>query len=299
MKIGFIGLGNMGKPMAKNLIKAGHELAVFDVVPEVLAEFRTLGATIGNSPADTASRSDLVITMLPNSPHVEEVLSGAKGVFEGAGKGTLIIDMSSISPLVTKKMAQMAGEKGLRLIDAPVTGGVAGAEKGQLGIMVGASPKDLEEAKPIFEALGRFVHVGDVGTGQTAKMCNQVVVGLSLCAIAEAFTLGVKAGIDPTVLHQVLSSGSARSWAMEVRVPQVLAGNFEPGFMVNLQHKDIGIALDSGKGLNVPLPFTALAQQAFEAARAMGLGTKDHSSVIQVYEKITGTKVSEATKSEK
>lgn len=296
MKLGFIGLGNMGKPMAKNLIKAEHDLTVFDVSAGVLAELKDLGAAVASTPAETASGSDLVITMLPDSPHVEEVLAGPKGVFEGAKKGTLIIDMSSISPLVTKKMAKIAAEKGLRLVDAPVTGGVAGAEKGQLGIMVGASPEDLEEAKPIFETLGRFVHVGDVGTGQTAKMCNQVVVGLSLCAIAEAFTLGTKAGIDPTVLHQVLSSGSARSWAMEVRVPQVLAGNFEPGFMINLQHKDIGIALDSGKGLNIPLPFTALAQQAYESARAMGLGTKDHSAVIQVYEKITGTKVYKETK---
>jgi len=295
LKIGFIGLGNMGKPMAKNLMNAGYELKVFDVVTEALTEFKALGARTASSPLDAAADFDVVITMLPNSPHVEEVLSGPRGVFEGAKKGTLIIDMSSISPLVTKKMAQLATEKGLRLIDAPVTGGVAGAEKGQLGIIVGASSADLEEAKPIFDILGRFVHVGNVGTGQTAKMCNQVVVGLSLCAIAEAFTLGVKAGIDPEILHKVLSSGSARSWAMEVRVPQVLAGNFEPGFMINLQHKDIGIALDSGKGLNVPLPFTALAQQAYESAKALGLGTKDHSAVIQVYEKITGIKVSKET----
>jgi len=286
----------MGKPMARNLLKAGNELTVFDISVEALAEFKALGATVATSPAETASNVELVITMLPDSPHVEEVLAGPKGVFEGARKGTLIIDMSSISPLVTKKMAKMAALNGLKLIDAPVTGGVAGAEKGQLGIMVGASPEDLEEAKPIFDILGKFVHVGDVGTGQTAKMCNQVVVGLSLCAIAEAFTLGKKAGIDPTVLHRVLSSGSARSWAMEVRVPQVLEGNFEPGFMINLQHKDMGIALDSGKGLNVPLPLTALAQQVFESARAMGLGTKDHSAVIQVYEMITGAKVHKDSK---
>lgn len=292
MKIGFIGLGNMGRPMARNLLKAGYDVVVYDIVESVLQEFKSIGADIGNSPADVASQAKIIITMLPNSPHVEEVLAGPEGVFQGAVEGSLLIDMSSISPLVTKKLNEQAKERQLRLIDAPVTGGVAGAEKGKLGIMVGASEKDLEEAKPIFSVLGNFVHVGETSAGQTAKMCNQVVVGLSLCAIAEAFTLGVKAGIDPGVLQKVLASGSARSWAMETRVPHMLEDDYEPGFKINLQHKDICLALDAAKGLNVPLPFAALAQQTFEGARALGLGDKDHSAVVKVYEKVTDTSIS-------
>ncbi|MGI6604749.1 MAG: NAD(P)-dependent oxidoreductase [bacterium] len=285
--IGFIGLGNMGRPMAKNLLKAGYDLVVYDLIEEAVTDLMGLGAKRGTSPKDVAERSEIVITMLPSSPHVEQVILGPLGVLAGARPGLLVIDMSSIAPVVSQKVAAKVKEKGVRMLDAPVTGGTAGAANGTLTIMVGGDKEDLAEAMPIFEHLGKkVIHVGKSGMGQTAKVCNQIVVGISFCAVAEALVLGVKAGADPVLLREILNSGSAHCWALDQRIPHVLEGDFEPGFMINLQHKDLGLALDTGKDLNVPLPFAGLAFQAYSAARAEGLGEKDHSAVIQVLEKL-------------
>ena len=291
-KLGFIGLGNMGKPMAKNLLKEGFELTVYDVFEAPVNELVDLGATRANSAKEAAESSDIVILMLPNSPHVENAVLGNDGVLEGAKQNSLIIDMSSIAPATSIKVADEAGKKGIRMIDAPVTGGVIGAVNGALSIMVGGSDEDVEEAMVVLNVLGKKItHVGAIGMGQTAKICNQIVVGISLCAVSEAMVLGTKAGIDPEKLQQILNSGSAHCWALETRIPNVIDGDFEPGFMINLQHKDLGLALEAGKDLHVPIPLAGLAYQEYEAARAQGLGTKDHSAVIQVLEKITEQKV--------
>lgn len=291
-KIGFIGLGNMGKPMAKNLVKAGYSVTVLDIFEAAVQELVELGANKASTPKEVAENSEIIITMLPNSPQVEEVVLGNDGVLSGAAPGALIIDMSSIAPVATQKIAEKVREKGVGYLDAPVTGGTGGAMNGTLTIMIGGSNEDLEKAQPVLDVLGKkVVHVGGVGMGQTAKVCNQIVVGISLCAVSEALVLGTKAGADPEKLQQILNSGSAHCWALEAKIPNVLQGNFEQGFMINLQHKDLGLALDTGRDLHVPLAFAGLALQAFEAARAQGLGTKDHSAVIQVLEKISNVEV--------
>jgi 2-hydroxy-3-oxopropionate reductase len=291
-KIGFIGLGNMGKPMAKNLLKAGYNLTVFDIVKSNIDELTDLSANSANSPSEVASVSEIIITMLPNSSHVEEVILGVNGVLEGAKSGSLVIDMSSISPGVSQKIAEKALSKGIGMLDAPVSGGTIGAINGTLTIMVGGRQEDLDRAMPILEKMGRkIIYVGKSGMGQTAKVCNQIVVGISFCAAAEAMVLGTKAGIDPELLQQILNSGSAHSWAMEVRVPRILEGDLEPGFMINLQHKDLGLALETGKDLHIPLAFAGLAYQAYAAAKARGLGEKDHSAVIRVLEEMVDVEV--------
>lgn len=291
-KVGFIGLGNMGKPMAKNLLKAGYSLTVYDVVESAVQELVSLGANPATSPSDVAAKSDIIITMLPNSPHVEQVILGPNGVIEGANPGSLIVDMSSIAPVAAQKIAAKVQEKGIGMLDAPVTGGTPGAVNGTLTIMVGGSKEDLDRAMPVLEKMGKkIVHVGKSGMGQIAKVCNQIVVGISFCAMAEALVLGVKAGADPVLLQQILNSGSAHSWALEVKAPRVLEGDFEPGFMINLQHKDLGLALETGRDLHVPLAFAGLAYQAYEAARTQGLGEKDHSAVIKVLEQMVGAEV--------
>lgn len=291
-KIGFIGLGNMGRPMAKNLIQAGYSLSVYDIVEAAVEELVAAGATRAKSCKEAAKGADLVITMLPNSPHVLTAVLGDEGVAAGMEKGRLLIDMSSISPVVAQQVAAELDKKGIRMIDAPVTGGVPGATSGSLGIMIGGTEADLQEAMPVLNVLGKkIVHAGGIGMGQTAKVCNQIIVGLSFCAVSEAMVLGTKAGIEPKKLQEILNSGSAHCWALETKIPNVLAGNFEPGFMIDLQHKDIGLALDTGKELHVPLHFAALAYQTYEAARAIGLGRKDHSAVIQVLENTAGQTV--------
>lgn len=291
-RVGFIGLGNMGKPMAKNLVKAGYQITVYDVVQSSVDELKSEGATVAGSAKEVAANSDVIITMLPNSPHVEAVVLGKDGVLDGAVPGSLIIDMSSISPGVCQKVAAEVNKKNVRMIDAPVSGGTAGAINGALAIMIGGEKEDVDRAMPIFEVLGKkIVHLGKVGMGQMAKVCNQIVVGISFCAAAEAMVLGTKAGIDPELLQQVLNSGSAHSWAMNTRIPLCIEGNMEPGFMIDLQHKDLGLAVESGRDFHVPLSFASLAYQAYEAARNQGLGKKDHSAVIEVFERLANVQV--------
>jgi 2-hydroxy-3-oxopropionate reductase len=283
--IGFIGLGIMGKPMAYNLLKAGYELVIPDRNPVPANELAAEGATTVGSPQAVAEQSDVVITMLPDSPHVRAVVTGENGVLAGAKAGMLVIDMSTISPVVTQEMAQAAHVRSVRMLDAPVSGGDVGAQQGTLSIMVGGSAEDFAQAKPIFEVLGKtIVHVGGIGAGQVVKACNQIVVALTIEAVSEALVLGSKAGVDPAVILQVLSGGLAANRVMEVRGPNFLKHDFRPGFKIALHHKDLGIALAAGREYGVALPVTAIVDQMLQALKLRGQGDQDHSALLTLIE---------------
>ena len=279
--IGFIGLGIMGKPMAHNLLKAGYPIIVQNRHPEVTDELRAAGAQVGDFPRNIAAGSDIVITMLPDSPQVEEVLAGPGGVIEGVHDGLTVIDMSTISPIVTRRLAERFASAGVVLLDAPVSGGDKGAIAGTLSIMVGGDEEAFSRCLPVFQALGKtIVHVGASGAGQTVKACNQIVVALTIEAVSEALVLGSKAGVNPQKILQVLSGGLAANRVMELRGPGMLAHNFAPGFRIRLHHKDLGIALAAARAYGVPLPVTALADQMLEALIVGGRGDLDHSALL-------------------
>jgi 2-hydroxy-3-oxopropionate reductase len=277
--IGFIGLGVMGAPMAGNLVKAGQ-----DVVVNSRTRKDVDGATWADSPRAVAEQADIVVTMLPDSPQVEEVV---QELLAGARAGSLIVDMSTISPVVTRALAQQAEAKGVGYVDAPVSGGDVGAREATLSIMAGGSEEDFARAKPIFEALGKtIVHVGPVGAGQVVKACNQVVVALTIEAVSEALVLGSKAGVDPATIIEVLSGGLAGNKVMTVRGRNFLEHDFDPGFRIDLHHKDLGIALSTGRELGVPLPATAAVNEMLGALRAKGLGDRDHSALLTFVEEL-------------
>jgi 2-hydroxy-3-oxopropionate reductase len=283
--IGFIGLGVMGKPMARNLMAAGHELVVYSRTRADVDELAGEGATGASSPREIGAACGTTIAMLPDSPQVEEVFGGEDGVLAGAGPGSLVIDMSTISPVVTRALAARAGERRVGYVDAPVSGGDVGAREGTLSIMAGGSEEDFERARPLFEALGKtVVHVGPVGAGQVVKACNQVVVALTIEAVGEALVLGSKAGVDPATIIQVLSGGLAANRVMEVRGRNFLEHDFEPGFRVDLHHKDLGIALSTAREYGVALPATAAVSEMLQALRARGMGDRDHSALLALIE---------------
>ena len=284
-KVGFIGLGIMGKPMARNLMGAGHELVVYNRSREKADELAGEGATAAASPKDVAAACETVITMLPDSPEVREVVAGEDGVFEGIEEGSLLVDMSSISPVVTQELAAEAEEKGVGILDAPVSGGEPGAVEGALSIMVGGREEDFERARPIFDVLGAtVVHVGEAGSGQVAKACNQIVVALVIEAVSEALVLGSKAGVDPAKIIEVLSGGLAGNKVMEAKRRFFLEHDFDPGFRIDLHHKDLGIALAAGREYGVTLPVTAIVAQMLEALKAKGSGDRDHSAILTLIE---------------
>lgn len=285
MSIGFIGLGIMGKPMARNLLKAGYQLVVYNRSPGPMNELAAEGATPADSPQAVAEQSEVVITMLPDSPQVRAVVTGEDGVLAGAKVGTLVIDMSTISPVVTQEVARVAQARGVRMLDAPVSGGDVGAQQGTLSIMVGGSTEDFEQARPLFAVLGKtIVHVGGIGAGQVVKACNQVVVALTIEAVSEALVLGSKAGVDPAVIIKVLSGGLAANRVMEVRGPNFLQHDFRPGFKIALHHKDLGIALAAGREYGVALPVTAIVDQMLQALQQHGQGEQDHSAILTLLE---------------
>jgi 2-hydroxy-3-oxopropionate reductase len=293
--IGFIGLGIMGKPMARNLMKAGYKLVVYNRSQAPVKELAADGAAGADSPKAVAEQSDVVITMLPDSPQVQEVMTGENGVLGGAKAGTLVIDMSTISPVVTQELARLAQERGVRMLDAPVSGGDVGAQQGTLSIMVGGSAEDFEQGRPIFEVLGKtIVHVGGTGAGQVVKACNQIVVALTIEAVSEALVLGSKAGVDPAVILKVLSGGLAANRVMEVRGPNFLQHNFQPGFKIALHHKDLGIALSAGREYGVPLPVTALVNQMLLALKLRGQGDQDHSAILTLIEDLAQHRIGES-----
>jgi 2-hydroxy-3-oxopropionate reductase len=279
--IGFIGLGVMGRPMAHNLLKAGYAVIVDNRHQKVTKEVIAQGARSAEHPKDIAAQSDVVITMLPDAPQVEEVLVGSHSVIEGIHEGLIVIDMSTISPIVTRRLAAQFAEVGVALLDAPVSGGDTGAIAGTLSIMVGGDETAFSKCLPIFQALGKtIVYVGESGAGQVVKACNQVVVALTIEAVSEALVLGSKAGVDPAKILQVLGGGLAANRVMELRGPGMIAHQFAPGFRIRLHHKDLDIALGAGRAYSVPLPVTALVDQMLEALIVGGRGDFDHSALL-------------------
>jgi 2-hydroxy-3-oxopropionate reductase len=289
-RLGLIGLGTMGGPMASNLAAAGHELVVFTRNPERRAEFDGRGLSVATTVADVAARSDVVITMVSDGAAVRDVLTGESGVFANMQSGGLVIDMSTIDPLTAEELAEEAGERGLAMLDAPVSGGEEGARQGTLSIMVGGAEADVERARPFFEIVGKTItHVGPNGSGQTTKACNQIVVAATYAAISEALVLSTRSGVDPARMLDALGGGLAGSRIMELRRQKLLEHEFSPGFKVDLHHKDLRIAVERGDQLNVPLPVAAHALQGFEELRALGHGGLDHSALLLIAERRAGT----------
>jgi 2-hydroxy-3-oxopropionate reductase len=296
-RIGFIGLGIMGKPMVRNLLKAGFAVTVTNRSQPAIDELAAEGATAATSPRAVAEQSDIVITMVPDGPDVEAVLLGDDGTLQGAHPGLLVIDMSTISPVTAKHLAAQARERGVRMLDAPVSGGDKGAIAGTLSIMVGGDQADFERAQPIFEALGKTItHCGPHGAGQTVKACNQAVVALVLEAVSEALVLGSKAGVDPAIILQVLGGGMAQTRAMELRGPTMIEHRFEPGFKVKLHRKDLGIVLDTAREYGVALPLTSLVDQMFTTLVEQGHGELDHSSLLTIIESLSHHTLEQRTK---
>ncbi len=284
-RVGFIGLGVMGRPMVHNLSRAGHELVVFTRNKDVLEQTRAEGIEAAGDPAEVASRSDMVITMLPNGAAVSEVLQGERGVFTRMRPETLLVDMSTIEPRVAQELATEATRRGASMLDAPVSGGDVGARNGTLSIMVGGDESDFLRARPVLAALGSTItHVGPAGAGQVVKACNQMVVGTIYGTVAEALVLASKAGISPALTLDVLNAGLAGNRIIDVRRQNFLEHSFAPGFRVDLHHKDLGIALGAADELDVPLPLAAAIHQMFIELRAFGHGSLDHSALLLVAE---------------
>jgi 2-hydroxy-3-oxopropionate reductase len=288
-KIGFVGLGLMGRPMARNLLEAGYELVVHNRSRGKIEELVAEGAEAAESPKEVADNSGIIFTMLPGPPEVREVVIGEDGLLRGAGEGSLLVDMSTSSPVLAKELARIAREQGVGILDAPVSGGDVGATEGTLSIMVGGDEEDFVRAKPLFEVMGRtVVYVGESGTGQTVKACNQIVVALTIEAVSEALVLGSKSGVDPAKVIEVLSGGLADNSVMEVKAEKFLSRDFEPGGKVESHHKDLGIALEAGREHEVPLPVTAIVEEMFEALVAKGRSGWDHSALITLIEEWAG-----------
>lgn len=291
-KIGFIGLGIMGKPMSLNLIKAGYELVVYNRSENSVREVVAQGARAGSSPADVASKTDVIITMLPNSPHVKEVVLGKKGVIEGAHAGSIVIDMSSIAPLVSQEVAESLAAKKIRMLDAPVSGGEPKAIDGTLAIMVGGAESDFNENIDLLKSMGTSaVLCGDIGAGNVTKLANQVIVAGNIAAMSEAMVLATKAKVDPEKVFDAIKGGLAGSTVLNAKVPLALERNFNPGFRINLHIKDLNNALETGHGIGVPLPITASIMEMMQALKVDGHGDDDHGGLIQFYEKMAKTTV--------
>jgi 2-hydroxy-3-oxopropionate reductase len=287
-KVGFIGLGIMGKPMAKNLMEAGYELVLYNRTLEKAEELAEDGAEVAANPREVAENSDIIVTMLPDSPDVRNVVAGEDGVLEGIKEGVLLVDMSTISPVVTEELAAAVKEKGASMLDAPVSGGDVGAIEGTLSIMVGGSEEDFERAKPLFDVMGKTVnHVGPTGAGQVTKAANQVVVALTIEAVSEALVLGSKGGVTPEKILDVLSGGLAGNKVMEVKREKFLSHEFDPGFRSELHHKDLGIALAAGREYGVVLPVTAIVDQMLLTMKKKGWGGEDHSALLRVIEDLS------------
>lgn len=291
--IGFIGLGVMGFPMASNLLKAGKKLIVFDINIEQAAKLPYQeNVMVASSIEDLAKQVDIVLLMLPNSPHVKETILGKDGLVEFLAPGSLIIDMSSISSTVTKEIANELDKRQIDLMDAPVSGGQTGAVNGSLTFMVGGEKENFDEALMLLQIMGeKIIHCGEVGSGQTVKIVNQLMSAVNLVSMSEGFTLGVKGGVDPEIMRDVILNGSGRCWALEDRMPMILERNFEPGFTVDLHTKDIMLALEVGKELQVPLYATSLVHELFKTLQAKGEGRKDNAAIITLYEDLANIEV--------
>lgn len=294
-KIGFIGLGIMGKPMAKNLLKAGYDLTFYARRPEVVREMEQAGGKAVGSSKAVAEGTDIVVTIVTADAQVREVILGEDGVLAGASEGQLIVDMSTISPLTIREVAGIAARKGAHVMDAPVSGGDTGAVAGTLTIIAGGEAEDFERCRGIFSAMGKeenIFHVGPVGVGQTVKIVNQLIGGINMAAIAEGLVMGIAAGAEPEMMRKVVEVSSGNSTLFQARVGDyLLKDSFEPGFMLDLMKKDLGIAVDLAKALNVPAPIGAAAYQMYAAASRLGQGERDFSAVCRTVETLTGVKI--------
>ena len=295
-RVGFVGVGTMGKLMAINLLKRHYPVTAFDLNPAPVEELLEFGAEKATSASEAAAAGDVVVTMLPSSPHVEEAVLGAGGILDGMRPGTVLIDMSTIDPLVSKRVAERVLERGFRMLDAPVSGGSVGARDATLTIMVGG-PKDLfDECKPLLEAMGQnVIHCGDNGMGEVVKVVNNLIAGVSMAVTAEAYNIGLRAGADPKVLYEVISKSSGRCWSHDLNhpIPGVLpnapsTNDYTPGFMVDLMRKDLGLAISAAQGVKAPAFLAAVAEQLYGSASNMGFGRRDMSAVVKAVEALSG-----------
>lgn len=288
MKIGFIGLGIMGKPMSKNLLKAGHELVVCDFNKQAVDEIMGLGAKSAANGAEVAAECSVIITMLPNSPNVRAVALGENGIIETAKEGSVLIDMSSIDPTESKAIAAELSKKGIDMLDAPVSGGEPKAIDGTMSVMVGGKKEIFDTYCDLLKDMaGSVVYVGEIGSGNVAKLANQIIVALNIAAVSEALTLAVKAGTDPELVYQAIRGGLAGSTVLDAKAPMMMDRNFQPGFRIELHIKDLNNALNAAHTVNAALPLTAEIMEMMQAMKADGLEKEDHSSVVKYYEKIS------------
>ena len=291
-QIGFVGLGIMGKPMARNLMQAGYALTVYDIVGEPVEELATEGATPAASSAEVAATTDKIITMLPDSADSERAILGPNGVLEGAKPGSIVIDMSSISPIVSQKIAAECARQGVAMLDAPVSGGEPGAINGTLAIMVGGRQEIFDQCVDLLQVMGGNVALtGEVGAGNTTKLANQIIVALNITALSEALVLAQKAGVDPEKVFQAIRGGLAGSAVMEAKAPMMLDRNFQAGFRIRLHQKDLRNVLQAAQELNVPLPATALVQQMLGALVNAGESEADHSAILHFVENLADIEV--------
>lgn len=297
MKIGFIGLGIMGKPMSKNLVKAGYKLVVSDFNKEAMQELVALGAESASTPKEIAEKSDVVITMLPNSPQVKDVALGTNGLIEGAHEGLVFIDMSSIAPGASREVHDALAAVGVPMLDAPVSGGEPKAIDGTLSVMVGGNAEVFEKHKPILDVMaGSVVRVGEIGAGNITKLANQVIVALNIAAVSEAFVLAQKGGVDPEAVFEAIRGGLAGSTVMEAKAPMMLDRNFKPGFRINLHIKDLNNALETSHDVGAPTPLTSAVMEMMQTLKADGNDTDDHSGLLKYYEKLANVEISRGGK---
>ncbi len=290
--LGFIGLGIMGNPMCRNLMKGGHRLHVYDISPQCIAPLLALGATACRSSREVVEKTEVTFIIVPDTPDVAEVLFGAGGAAEARAPGKIIVDMSSISPVETKEFAKRLAAQGIDMLDAPVSGGEVGAESGTLSIMVGGKESVLEKVKPYLDLLGKTItHIGDHGAGQTAKVANQIIVALNLEAICEALLFASKAGADPVKVRAALMGGAANSRLLEVKGEWILAHRFQPGFRVKHQQKDLNNALSAARKLGLTLPNTATTQELYNAVAGQGGADLDHCALITALEQLSNHKL--------
>jgi len=292
MRIGFIGLGIMGRPMAKNLVRAGFDVAVYNRSKPPRADLAAAGAHVVSSPADAARNADVVITIVTDSADVEDVCLGPSGVIEGAKQGTVVVDMSTISPEMTRRIGGLLADRGVGMLDAPVSGGEEGAVAGSLSIMVGGDARNLDRVRPALQALGkRIVHCGPLGAGQTVKLCNQIAVSLTNLAVCEALMFAQRSGVDPAKMLEAVSAGAGASWQMTNLGPRMLRRDFSPGFKIRLQQKDLRLALESAREHHLPLPGLALVHQLFASVESTGCGEEGTQALLKALEKLANVKV--------
>jgi 2-hydroxy-3-oxopropionate reductase len=292
MKIGFIGLGIMGKPMSKNLLRAGYELVVCDLVKGPVEEMVALGAKAAATPREVARQTQIIITMLPNSPHVKQVVLGENGIIEGIKPGAIVVDTSSIAPLVSRELAGRLAEKGVEMLDAPVSGGEPKAIDGTLSVMVGGKKEVFEKCYPLLKAMASSVVLtGDIGAGNVTKLANQVIVALNIAAMSEALVLATKAGVAPELVYQAIRGGLAGSTALDAKAPLMMDRKFKPGFRINLHIKDLNNALETAHEIGVPLPLTAAVLEMMQALKVADLGESDHGALVRFYETLAKVEV--------